>query len=152
MLEMLSVGRRTDELLIRTTLLLSTGFAQFTLSVHLMVEIQLDEVLLLLFLLKALQDLNISLFWAKVRLIIEGLYSLFSFFLRLLVKDLIAKIFTISCVLVLPILCLNVLHAIHVVHGLIELGFLVLSYALNALSLLCKAINGLFVRFTNGIV
>ena len=117
MLKILSIRCCADKLLIGTELLLSTCMAQLTLSVHLMIEIQLNKVFLLLRLLKALLDLNKGLLWSEVRLIIERLNSFLSLHLCLLLFNLVAKELTIGSVLVLPVLCLYVLHAIHVVHG-----------------------------------
>ena len=152
MFEILSICRRTNKLLIRTTLLLSTSFTQFLLSVNLLIKVQLDEILLLRLLRKPLLDLDQGFFWSTVRLIVERLNGSVSLIPCFLLCNLVLKEVKILSVLILPVLCLNVLHAIHVVHCLVELVFLVLSDTLNTLSLLLKAIKGLLVRFTNGIV
>ena len=152
MFEILSICRRTNKLLIRTALLLSTSFTQFLLSVNLLIKVQLDEILLLRLLRKPLLDLDQGFFWSTVRLIVERLNGSVGLIPCFLLCNLVLKEVKILSVLILPVLCLNVLHAIHVVHCLVELVFLVLSDTLNTLSLLLKAIKGLLVRFTNGIV
>ena len=68
-----------------------------------------------------------------MRLIVHGLEFLFSRLPYFLFLDLSLEEFTIGCVLVNPILSFQVLHAVHVVDGGVELMLFVLSYLLYVL-------------------
>ena len=115
--QILSVCSGTDEFPINNALLLSASLAQLAMSVDLVVEVHLYEVLLLLSCIQILLNLHKGLFWAKVWLIVEYFYSFLSLLFRLFLLDLVAEKFTISRVLVLSIHSLHVLNTVRVVHS-----------------------------------
>ena len=73
MLEVLGVGLGTQELLVGVALMLARSLAQLTVCVDLVSEIHLEELLLLLLLVKLLFDLIESLLRTEMRLVVKRL-------------------------------------------------------------------------------
>lgn len=93
-----------------------------------MIEVHLNEIFLLLGRVETFLNLVKRFFWAEVRLVIQRLHLLFCSLSHLLLHDLVLKELAILRILVVPVLSLQVLHPIHIVHGRVELVLFVLSH------------------------
>ena len=152
MLQILGVRSRADELLILTALLLAAGLAQFACSVDLIVQIHLYEIFLLGRCVETLLNLIECFFRPKVRLIVHCLHFLLGSLAQFLFCDLILEELTVGRVLVHPILSLQVLDAVHVVYGGVELILLMLSYLLNVLRRLIISSESLLIHAANRFI
>lgn len=101
-------------------------------------QVHLYEVLLLLYVVDAFLDVNEGLLWTKMRLVVKDFNLFFSCLSYDLLRDLGLKEIAVLAFLLLSVLRLQVLHAIHVVDGLVELLFLILTDLLYAIDLLIE--------------
>ena len=133
-------------------LLLTTRLTQLFVRVDLVGEVKLEEVLLLSLVIHGYLDLIKSLLRAKVRLVVQGLNSLFYLLSLLLLHDLVAQEVAIGLVLFLTVQHLYSLHVVHVVECGVELLLLRLTRLLDSLDLLIESLESLFVDGANLVV
>ena len=117
-----------------------------------MVEVHLYKVFLLLSSIETFLNLVKRFFWAEMRLVIQCFDLFFSSLSHLLLHDLVLEELSILRILVLPVLRLQVLHPVHVLHGRVELILFVLPNLPYILRLFLVAGEGLLVDAAHGFV
>ena len=138
MLETLSILYSSYDLAVFVALVLMLSLTYLDLLVDLVGQVHLYEVLLLLYVVYALLDVNEGLLRTKMRLVVKDFNLFFSCLSYDLLRDLGLKEIAVLAFLLLSVLRLQVLHAIHVVDGLVELLFLILTDLLYAIDLLIE--------------
>lgn len=152
MLETLSILYSSYDLAVFVALVLMLSLTYLDLLVDLVGQVHLYEVLLLLYVVYALLDVNEGLLRTKMRLVVKDFNLLFGSLSYYLFRYLVFKEIAVLAVLLLSVLCLQVLHTIHVVDGLVELLFLIFANLLYATYLLIETAEGLLVDSSDGFI
>jgi hypothetical protein len=88
MLQVLSIGSRTNELLIFASFMLSAGFTKLPVCVDLVIKVHFYKIFLLLLCVEILLDLHQGLLWAEMRLVVQRFHGLLNLLSCLFVLDL----------------------------------------------------------------